>query len=959
MEKIYNISCQIVFKDNEEITIDNINNFFQNKNNELLNENTKDIKIINEFSAVGGSSIINNNTSILNAGFVSKNCSIVRAINLKQIISSNKNINEEIVINLIKEYMTELNVKDFNINKLNVEEEDSMKTTVEIINKDNVSNNIKSAFYNDDEIGNINFNNVYFNIEYKKNNSENEIANNILKKKNIREGVIEECERINQIGDKNNEIQGVHYIKDKKMTDEEIEAIAYTLYKNKRIATNGYNIINITVVFTGDYEKDIKKLRSIISKAIKSLVIVNINLKTHDSFQSISEDIKKEMIEIFNSMKYKTTFIFDISENVNDDFILKIKSDIKVIEFKEQGLDKDTAIDLLNKMLDIVPEKTKERIIKYIIKEYDEGKKMDENDIKNYAENQIEILSNNKFKNVYTNVNDDNLKNSLENEMNKLYDNPTAKKDMIKLFEKRKSNYNCMFIANGGLMDREYINIASNYILNSLGKNNEILQFDFTDIQNNSSLISGKNERKEESIENKVRSAIGGILLITNVKDIKREDYEIFTKVYLKYSDKITLFVSLKKNEVKHFYKLSRRNELLFINKVIFEDLNENQLMSYVTNELKKKNIILSDDAKEIVMKDFNKITNIDDYGNYDFANDYIYELENSIEDNNMLDDMNSIEIKSNNVNIDLEKLVPDKIFLLSNDNNPMEELDRMIGLHEIKSEIKNYISRIKLDYIRNKNYPNKNAGLNMNIVFAGPPGVGKTKVAKLIAEILYKEGIIYNPICKEVCIGDLIGQYTGQTAPNIKNIFEEVRGGVLFIDEAYALNRDDEFSKQAIDTIVLEMEENRDETIVIFAGYKDKMEDFIKSNPGLKGRINKYIDFNTYSIDELMLIFDKMIADEGFSIENENIKNIVREYLLQKMSEEDFANGREVRKCIEEAVRNQSNRIASKYNLSNIDISTISDNEVFLKDLHTLCEEDFTNLSKNFYKERNPIGFV
>ena len=358
-------------------------------------------------------------------------------------------------------------------------------------------------------------------------------------------------------------------------------------------------------------------------------------------------------------------------------------------------------------------------------------------------------------------------------------------------------------------------------------------------------------------------------------------------------------------------------------------------------------------------MIDFNKITKIGDYGNYVFANDYIYELENSIEDNNILEDMNYMEIKSDDVNIDLKKLIPDKIFLLSNDNNPMKELDKMIGLSEVKCEVKNYISRIKLDHIRYKNNPTKNAGLNMNLVFAGPPGVGKTQVAKLISEILYKEGIIYNPIYKVVSISELIGEYLGQTAPRITKIFEEARGGVLFIDEAYALNRSDDYSKQAIDTIVLEMEENRDDTIVIFAGYKDKMEDFIKSNPGLKGRVNKYIDFNSYNIDDLMLIFDKMLLDEGFSIENENVKCFVQEYLECKMCEQDFANAREVRKCIEEAVRNQADRIYKKYNLSSTNVNTISDNEEFLKDLHILCEDDFKNLSKDFYKEKNHIGFV
>ena len=225
-----------------------------------------------------------------------------------------------------------------------------------------------------------------------------------------------------------------------------------------------------------------------------------------------------------------------------------------------------------------------------------------------------------------------------------------------------------------------------------------------------------------------------------------------------------------------------------------------------------------------------------------------------------------------------------------------------------------------------------------------------KPSVAREFAKILYINGIISKPDIVECGLSDLQGEYLGQTSPKVIEKFEEAKGGVLFIDEAYSLNNDDTYSRQAIDTIVAQMENHRDEVIVIFAGYREPMEEFIRSNPGLKGRVSRFLDFPDYSLDELMQIFDKMLDDGNYILEDEiSTKEYVRKCIEEKMSKEDFANGREVRLLVENAIINQSMRL---YNDKQQDINDY-------KELMTLKHSDFVDEINDFYKEKNKIGFA
>ncbi|MBR4758863.1 MAG: AAA family ATPase [Lachnospiraceae bacterium] len=279
----------------------------------------------------------------------------------------------------------------------------------------------------------------------------------------------------------------------------------------------------------------------------------------------------------------------------------------------------------------------------------------------------------------------------------------------------------------------------------------------------------------------------------------------------------------------------------------------------------------------------------------------------------------------------------------------PYDELQNMIGLGEIKQLVDAIIDAGKIRQLRTEmGLQTSKASLHM--VFTGNPGSAKTTVARLIAQILRKENILSGGNFVECGRADLIAKYVGWTARQVRSKFREAKGGILFIDEAYSLvDNSHSFADEAINTIVQEMENHRDDVIVIFAGYPDKMKEFLDKNEGLRSRIAFHLDFPDYTADELSDILLLMAEKQGYTINKPAVAKC-RKIFEAACGESDFGNGRFVRNLLEQAQMQQSRRLSAGQ----------ADNAISKKALMTLKAEDFdVNVAKQFSHPQKTFGFA
>ena len=241
-----------------------------------------------------------------------------------------------------------------------------------------------------------------------------------------------------------------------------------------------------------------------------------------------------------------------------------------------------------------------------------------------------------------------------------------------------------------------------------------------------------------------------------------------------------------------------------------------------------------------------------------------------------------------------------------------LSELDNsLIGLEPVKTRIKETASLLLVDKAREK-LGLVNASPTLHMSFSGNPGTGKTTVALKIANLLYRLGYVRKGHLVSVTRDDLVGQYIGHTAPKTKEVLKKAMGGVLFIDEAYYLYRPEnerDYGQEAIEILLQVMENNRDDLVVVLAGYKDKMDKFFASNPGFRSRVAHHIDFPDYSNDELLEIAEVMIAGMNYNF-NEGSKKAMAEYIEMRRKQPHFANARSIRNAIDRARLRQANRV-------------------------------------------------
>lgn len=435
----------------------------------------------------------------------------------------------------------------------------------------------------------------------------------------------------------------------------------------------------------------------------------------------------------------------------------------------------------------------------------------------------------------------------------------------------------------------------------------------------------------------KVNSAIGGILFIDEAYSLARDNNDIFgveavdslVKAVEDNRDDLVVILAGYSKEMEDFLKTNSGLKSRFNYTVEFPDYTAKELLE-ISKIIAKQNgyEIHSDLNEEIIMLfESKQIKGINDSGNGRLARNIVEQaIANQSRRLSAMGEMNINKDEINKLTISdfgLDKKV---------DFNLEEELSKITGLNEVKSFIRDLEKQIIAKEKRRKLGINVESSQSLNMIFTGNPGTGKTTIARLIVDLMKKMGILKSGQLIETDRSGLIGQHIGETTKKTTEVFKSALGGVLFIDEAYALmsSENDPIGKEAVDVLVKLVEDYRGEVIVILAGYNKEMSEFLNTNSGLSSRFPLKVDFPDYNLDELLEIGKAMIKSKGFVLAG-NAEDELQDAIntSNKKGGAESGNGRLVRNIVEKAIRKQSSRIA--------DMEEIDQKAVVL-----LTEEDF-----------------
>lgn len=272
-----------------------------------------------------------------------------------------------------------------------------------------------------------------------------------------------------------------------------------------------------------------------------------------------------------------------------------------------------------------------------------------------------------------------------------------------------------------------------------------------------------------------------------------------------------------------------------------------------------------------------------------------------------------------------------------------LDKLDaELIGLTAVKTRIRETAALLLVDRVRRRlELTTHTPTLHMS--FTGNPGTGKTTVAVRMAEILHRLGYVREGHLVSVTRDDLVGQYIGHTAPKTKEVVKRAMGGVLFIDEAYYLYRPEnerDYGQESIEILLQVMENNRDDLVVILAGYRDRMDRFFQSNPGMRSRIAHHLDFPDYAPEELLAISKLMLLDLNYELSPEAEVSFA-EYIARRMTLPHFANARSIRNALDRARLRQANRLFAAGTLTVRELTTIEPQDILASRVFTESRPD------------------
>ena len=258
-----------------------------------------------------------------------------------------------------------------------------------------------------------------------------------------------------------------------------------------------------------------------------------------------------------------------------------------------------------------------------------------------------------------------------------------------------------------------------------------------------------------------------------------------------------------------------------------------------------------------------------------------------------------------------------------------LAELDSYVGMDAIKAEVRSLINMVQVYKLR-REHDLPTTDMSLHMVFSGNPGTGKTTVARIMARIYHSLDILSKGQLVEVDRSGLVAGYVGQTALKTDEVIRSALGGVLFIDEAYALagGGENDFGREAIETLLKAMEDHRDDLVVIAAGYDEPMEKFIHANPGLESRFNRFLEFEDYTTEQMVAIF-KMQCKKGCYVLAQGTEELVRDFIAEESAGDSFGNARGVRNLFEHILVAQNNRLAKLEKVTRDDLMQIMPDDV------------------------------
>ncbi|MEO6695483.1 MAG: AAA family ATPase, partial [Ignavibacteria bacterium] len=442
--------------------------------------------------------------------------------------------------------------------------------------------------------------------------------------------------------------------------------------------------------------------------------------------------------------------------------------------------------------------------------------------------------------------------------------------------------------------------------------------------------------------------------------DFGQEAIEILLKEMSDGKGDLAVIVAGYPKEMKYFLESNPGLKSRFNMYFDFPDYDQNELLQIAEYTASKRNLVLTGEAKKYLYEQLVEAYRNRDrtFGNARFVNSIIEESKMNLGTRIMSDKNSGSTTKEDLMTIKSEDI--EKVFERENDESPelpidedllresLSKLNDLIGLQNIKTEIQEIVKLVKFYRETGKNVRRT---FSVHSVFTGNPGTGKTTVARIVSEIYKALGILERGHLVECDREALVGGYIGQTAIKTSELIERATGGVLFIDEAYSLiqNSSNDFGHEAVQILLKRMEDMRGEFGVICAGYTDNMEEFLRSNPGLRSRFDKIMEFEDYTKEELFQIALHILRQNEIT-PDEKASAHLKEYLtaLRKTADKYFGNAREVRRIITEAIKNQHLRL-----------SEIPKDKRTKQMMCTLTLEDVSEFSPDELKPKKHFGFA